>query len=71
MKEILSSAPFFPEESLSTILKEIESTLKSGKLTDGPQAKDFEEKFAQYNNVKYAVSVNSGTAALEVAIATF
>lgn len=71
MKEIFSSVPFFPEDSLSTILKEIELTLKSGKLADGPHEKDFEEKFAEYNHVKYAVAVNSGTASLEVALRHF
>ena len=42
--------------------------LKSGRLTDGPYAQEFEKKFAEYNNVKYAVAVNSGTAALDVAL---
>ncbi len=71
MKEVCSSVPFFPDDTLPIILKEIELTLKSGRLTDGPHAKEFEEKFAEYNHVKYAVSVNSGTAALEVALRNF
>ena len=29
---------------------------------------EFEKKFAQYNNIKYAVAVNSGTAALRCCI---
>ena len=45
--------------------------LKSGRLTDGPYAQEFEKKFAEYNNVKYAVAVNSGTAALDVALRYF
>ena len=32
---------------------------------------EFEKEFADYNNVKYAVSVNSGTAALDVALRYF
>jgi perosamine synthetase len=68
MKQIISSSPYFSEGSLQMILHEIEFTLRSGRLTDGPQATDFEEKFAKYSGVKYAVAVNSGTAALEVAL---
>ena len=71
MREIISSFPYFPESSLQTILHDIEASLRSGRLTDGPHAQDFEKKFAEYNNVKYAVAVNSGTAALEVALRYF
>ena len=68
---ISSSFPFFPEESLNSILDEIKLVLKSGRLTDGPYAQEFERKFAEYNKIKYAVAVNSGTAALEVALRHF
>jgi perosamine synthetase len=71
MKEIISSLPFFPEDSLPSILKDIEVTLKSGRLTDGPNVREFERKFAEYNNIKHAVCVNSGTASLEVALRYF
>lgn len=40
-------------------------------MTDGPHVRDFENKFAEYNNIGYAVSVNSGTAALEIALRYF
>ena len=69
--KISGASPYFSEESLNSILDEIKSVLKSGKLTDGPKAQEFEEKFAEYNNVKYAVSVNSGTAALDIALRYF
>lgn len=68
---ISSSFPFFPEESLNSILDEIKIVLKSGRLTDGPYAQEFERKFAEYNKIKCAVAVNSGTAALEVALRHF
>lgn len=71
MKEILSSLPFFPEESLPSILKDIEATLRGGRLTDGPNVQEFERRFAEYNHVKHAVCVNSGTASLEVALRYF
>ena len=42
--------------------------LKSGRLTDGPYAQEFEKKFAEYNNAKYAVAVSSGSASLDVTL---
>jgi len=65
------ASPYFSEESLNSILDEIKLVLKSGRLTDGPYAQEFERKFAEYNRIKYAVSVNSGTAALDVALRYF
>ncbi|MFA6405692.1 MAG: UDP-4-amino-4,6-dideoxy-N-acetyl-beta-L-altrosamine transaminase [Candidatus Paceibacterota bacterium] len=41
--------------------------LESAWLTQGPKVKDFEEKLAKYCGAKYAVAVNSGTAALHIA----
>ncbi len=66
-----SSIPTFPEDSLKAILKDVESCLRSGRLTDGPYLQDFERAFEQYNRVKFAVGVNSGTASLEVALRHF
>jgi perosamine synthetase len=68
---IYGAMPCFPENSLNEILSDVESVLKSGRLTDGPVAQEFEEKFADYCGCKYAVSVNSGTAALDVALRFF
>ena len=65
------ASPYFSEESLNSILDEIKLVLKSGRLTDGPYAQEFERKFAEYNSIKYAVSVNSGTSALDVALRYF
>lgn len=42
--------------------------LDSRWLTGGPKAREFEKQFADYVGVKYAVSVNSGTAALHLAM---
>ncbi|HMK46817.1 MAG TPA: DegT/DnrJ/EryC1/StrS family aminotransferase [Methanocella sp.] len=44
------------------------SVLRSGTLAEGPRVKEFEEAFASYIGVKYAVAVNSGTAALLVSL---
>ncbi len=68
---ISGAKPCFPDNSLDEILSDIKSVLRSGKLTDGPIAEDFEKEFAQYNGSKYAISVNSGTAALDIALRYF
>ena len=69
--KISGSLPYFSEESLNSILDELKLVLESGRLTDGPRAQEFERKFAEYTKVKFAVSVNSGTAALDVTLRHF
>lgn len=65
---IWGSFPNFPDDSLNEIMNDIRLVLTSGRLTDGPFVQQFEKQFAQYNHTKYAVAVNSGTAALDVAL---
>jgi perosamine synthetase len=43
-------------------------TLRSGWLTTGPKVKKFEADFAKYVGCSHAVAVNSGTAALHLAL---
>ena len=45
----------------------VTNTLFSGCLTQGPKVEEFEKEFSKLFNVKYAVSFNSGTSALETA----
>jgi len=47
-------------------IAEVAATLRSDFLTQGPKIKEFEEKFAEYIGVKYAVAVSNGTAALHL-----
>lgn len=68
---ISGACPYISDESLNDILTDIKAMLQSCRLTDGPYTQEFERQFAEYNKVKYAVSVNSGTAALDVALRTF
>jgi dTDP-4-amino-4,6-dideoxygalactose transaminase len=58
-KNVRSVVPFFDEESIQGILKDTETVLRSGILTDGPYVAAFEDQFAQYCQAKYAVAVNS------------
>lgn len=45
------------------------AVLLSGQLSSGPRVEELEARFAEYIGVRYAVAVNSGTAALHVALA--
>jgi len=45
-------------------------TMRSGWVTQGEKVEEFEGSFARYCGVKYGVAVNSGTAALHVALAS-
>ena len=45
-------------------------TLKSDWITTGPKVGEFEREFARYIGCEFAVAVNSGTSALDVAVAS-
>ena len=49
-------------------IKDVINVLKSGWLTTGPQTMQFEKDFSRYTGSKYAIAVNSGTAALHLAL---
>ncbi|MCW5977374.1 MAG: DegT/DnrJ/EryC1/StrS family aminotransferase [Bryobacteraceae bacterium] len=58
---------FLPEDR-AWIAARIEEVLSTGMLTLGNYGKEFETRFAALCGVKHAVSVNSGTSALEIAL---
>jgi len=49
-------------------IEAVVETLKSDYLTTGPKIKEFENKFANYVDSKYAVAIANGTAALHAAV---
>ena len=57
--------PSIGEEEIA----EVVDTLRSGWLTTGPKTKRFEAEFAERIGAAHAIAVNSGTAALHVALA--
>jgi len=60
---------FFPEKTIQWISDTISELLTSGSyLTMGKYCEMFEEEFAKKTKTKYAVSVSSGIAAIEVAL---
>ena len=48
--------------------KAICETIDSGWVVLGPKSKEFEERFADYVGGKHAIFVDSGTAALDLAV---
>lgn len=56
--------PYIGEEEI----QEVVDTLRSGWLTTGPKTKQFEKEFTSYIGSKHAITVNSGTAALHLAL---
>ncbi|MCA9830255.1 MAG: DegT/DnrJ/EryC1/StrS family aminotransferase [Dehalococcoidia bacterium] len=60
--------PFFTPDISESEIQEVVDCLRSGWLTTGPRTKQFEERFAEYVGAKYAVALNSCTAALHLAL---
>ncbi|WP_340302362.1 DegT/DnrJ/EryC1/StrS family aminotransferase [Roseobacter sp. HKCCD7870] len=60
--------PTFPDTQLDALLGDLRSVLKSGQLAPGEYAKRFETAFAEFCGVPHAVSVNSATTALQIAL---
>ncbi|MBI2022999.1 DegT/DnrJ/EryC1/StrS family aminotransferase [Candidatus Giovannonibacteria bacterium] len=56
--------PYFNEEEIVAVT----NVLRSGIIAQGPRVSEFEKKFAEYCGAKYAIAVNSGTAALHTAL---
>lgn len=56
--------PKVSEKAITYVIK----TLKSGWINEGPNVKEFEHKFNKFIGGTYAVSVNSGTSALRLAL---
>ncbi len=64
MMEIPLSRPDITEREIETIV----SVLRTPYLSLGPKLEEFEGKLAKYAGVKFAIVVNSGTAALHLII---
>jgi perosamine synthetase len=56
--------PIISDEEVEEVVK----VLKSGFIAQGPKVAEFEEKFAEYVGVEYAVASSSGTTALHLAL---
>ncbi len=56
--------PIIADDEIDEVVK----VLRSGFIAQGPKVAEFEEKFAEYLGIKYAVAVSSGTTALHLAL---
>jgi len=63
---ITIAKPIIGEEEINAVV----AVLKSGVIAQGERVEEFEEAFAKFIGTKYAVAVNSGTAALHIALLT-
>jgi UDP-4-amino-4,6-dideoxy-N-acetyl-beta-L-altrosamine transaminase len=63
MKNISYGRQYISQDDIDAVVE----TLQSDFLTQGPKVVEFEQKFAGYVGVKYAVAVSNGTAALHLA----
>jgi dTDP-4-amino-4,6-dideoxygalactose transaminase len=53
------------------MIEEMTKVLKSGWWGQGPKTFEFEKKFAEYVGAKYAIGINSGTAALDLCLKVY
>ncbi|MCG3677410.1 DegT/DnrJ/EryC1/StrS family aminotransferase [Aliarcobacter butzleri] len=60
--------PFHKTHTTNEEIDSVVESIKSGWLTMGPKTIEFEEKFKNYISCNYAVSMNSATAALHLAL---
>lgn len=60
--------PFFRPSIAEAEIAEVTACLRSGWLTTGPRAKEFETRLAAFVGAAHAVAVNSCTAALHLAV---
>jgi dTDP-4-amino-4,6-dideoxygalactose transaminase len=71
MSQIQSRAEFLPFARPDIDQAEIDAVsdvIRSGWLTTGPKTREFEAAFANFLGVKYAIAVNSATAAMHLAL---
>ena len=60
--------PFVLPEITNDDKKVILRVLNNNLLTDGPNLKNFEDKFAKFTGAKYAIGVSNATAALQLSL---
>lgn len=60
--------PQIGREEIQMVTKVLRSQILTGRLGSGPMCEKFEEGFAKFVEAKHAVAVNSGTAAIHMAL---
>ncbi|MEM2987556.1 MAG: aminotransferase class I/II-fold pyridoxal phosphate-dependent enzyme, partial [Candidatus Bathyarchaeia archaeon] len=62
------NAPQIGEEEIAAVVNVLKSGILTHALGSGPMVKRFEEDFSRFVEAKHAIAVNSGTAALHMAL---
>ena len=62
----MNKIPYGRQNITQEDIDSVIDVLKSDFLTQGPHVAEFEQAFADYIGVKYAVAVSNGTAALHL-----
>jgi dTDP-4-amino-4,6-dideoxygalactose transaminase len=62
------NAPHIGREEIEAVKKVLESGILTSGLGTGPMVREFEKKFCRFVKAKHAIAVNSGTAALHMAL---
>lgn len=60
--------PFFRPEISKKSIREVVKVMESGWLTTGPRVREFEAAFSKYVKNRFSLALNSGTAALHLAL---
>ena len=63
------NAPQIGKEEINAVIKVLESGILTHGLGAGPMVTKFEKEYAEFVNAKHAIAVNTGTAALHLALA--
>ena len=63
-----AASVWFPDEDRAEILRMIDESLRTGRLTLGPIGERLEHEFAVRHGAAHAVAVASGTSALEIVL---
>src|SRR5437868_1631884 len=64
----MHAIPFYKPSIGEEEINEVVEVLRSGWLTTGPKAKQFESAFSDYMGHRHSIAVNSCTAALHLAL---
>ncbi len=67
-KMIPVNLPLIDDEEIEAVIKVLRSGILTGRVQSGPWVKRLEDGFAEFVKAKYAFAVNSGTAALHLAL---
>ncbi len=67
MRTVPFHLPDIDEEEIAAVTE----VLRSGWLTTGPRAAQFEQRFREYTGARHALAVSSGTAAIHLALKAF